>query len=137
MKTIGRIIGLTLLSGIAITTYGKESGKMTDMKNPGVQDEKLQLTEKWDKIFPKSDKVDHCKITFHNRFGITLAADLYKPKNVSGKLPAIAEALPMLSTLCVTEVTNHCEFPSWSRKDLDPTGRVLGQWFRMGFLVGF
>ena len=67
---------------------------MTDMKNPGVQDEKLQLTEKWDKIFPKSDKVDHCKVTFHNRFGITLAADLYKPKNVSGKLPAIAVSGP-------------------------------------------
>ena len=47
MKAIGRIIGLALLSGITITTYGKETGKMTDMKNPGVQDEKLQLTEKW------------------------------------------------------------------------------------------
>ena len=44
MKAIGRIIGLALLSGITITTYGKESGKMTDMKNPGVRDEKLQLT---------------------------------------------------------------------------------------------
>ena len=94
MKAIGRIIGLALLSGIAITTYGKETGKMTDMKNPGVRDEKLQLTEAWDKIFPKSEKVDHCKVTFHNRFGITLAADLYKPKNASGKLPAIAVSGP-------------------------------------------
>ena len=94
MKKIGRIIGLTLLSGIAITTYGKESGKMTDMKNPGVRDEKLQLTEAWDKIFPKSEKVDHCKVTFHNRFGIALAADLYKPKNAPGKLPAIAVSGP-------------------------------------------
>ena len=59
MKKIGRIIGLTLLSGIAFTTYGEESGKMTDMKNPGVQDEKLQLTREWDKIFPKSEKVEH------------------------------------------------------------------------------
>ncbi|MBO4696126.1 MAG: alpha/beta hydrolase [Lachnospiraceae bacterium] len=64
------------------------------MKNPGVRDEKLQLTEAWDKIFPKSEKVDHCKVTFHNRFGITLAADLYKPKNASGKLPAIAVSGP-------------------------------------------
>lgn len=67
---------------------------MTDMKNPGVRDEKLQLTEKWDKIFPKSEKVDHCKVVFHNRFGITLAADLYKPKNASGRLPAIAVSGP-------------------------------------------
>lgn len=94
MKTIGKIIGLALLSGIAFTSYGKEIQKMTDMKNPGVKDGKLQLTTEWDKIFPKSAKVDHCKVTFHNRFGITLAADLYKPKNVSGKLPAIAVSGP-------------------------------------------
>ena len=94
MKAIGRIIGLALLSGIAFTSYGKEIQKMTNMKNPGVKDEKLQLTTEWDKIFPKSDKVDHCKVTFHNRFGITLAADLYKPKNASGKLPAIAVSGP-------------------------------------------
>ncbi|MBQ6597599.1 MAG: alpha/beta hydrolase, partial [Lentisphaeria bacterium] len=94
MKTIGRIIGLALLSGIAFTSYGKEIQKMTDMKNPGVKDEKLQLTTEWDKIFPKSDKVDHCKVTFHNRFGITLAADLYKPKNAKGKRPAIAVSGP-------------------------------------------
>ena len=43
-------------------------------------EEKLRLTEEWDKTFPKSDKVDHRKVTFHNRYGITLAADLYEPK---------------------------------------------------------
>ena len=53
-------------------------------------EEKLTLTEKWDKTFPKSDKVEHCKVTFHNRYGITLAADMYTPKNNPGKLPAIA-----------------------------------------------
>lgn len=42
--------------------------------------ETLKLTQEWDKTFPKSDKVDHRKVTFHNRFGITLAADLYQPK---------------------------------------------------------
>lgn len=54
----------------------------------------LKLTQEWDKVFPKSDKVDHSKVTFHNRFGITLAADLYVPKNVEGKLPAIAVSGP-------------------------------------------
>lgn len=54
----------------------------------------LQLTQEWDKIFPQSDKVDHSKGTFHNRYGITLAADLYVPKNASGKLAAIAVSGP-------------------------------------------
>ena len=54
----------------------------------------LKLTQKWDKTFPQSDKVDHCKVTFINRYGITLAADMYVPKNVQGKLPAIAVCGP-------------------------------------------
>ena len=54
------------------------------------KDEKLNLTETWDKVFPKSDKVNHKKVTFHNRYGITLAADMYIPKNAKEKLPAIA-----------------------------------------------
>lgn len=49
----------------------------------------LELTPVWDKVFPESDKVEHNKITFRNRYGIELAADVYKPKNASGKLPAI------------------------------------------------
>ena len=57
-------------------------------------EEKLNLTAEWDKTFPKSDKVNHRKITFHNRYGITLAADLYEPKNAEGKLPAIAVCGP-------------------------------------------
>lgn len=56
--------------------------------------ENLNLIQKWDKTFPKSDKVDHCKITFHNRYGITLAADLYTPKKEQRKLPAIAVCGP-------------------------------------------
>ena len=54
----------------------------------------MSLTEQWDKIFPKSDKVEHRKITFKNRYGITLAGDLYMPKNIrpGQKLPAIAVA---------------------------------------------
>lgn len=57
-------------------------------------EEKLVLTEEWDKTFPKSDKVGHRKVTFHNRYGITLAADLYEPKNAEGKLAAIAVCGP-------------------------------------------
>ena len=52
--------------------------------------ETLHLTQEWDKTFPQSDKVDHRKVTFHNRYGITLAADLYQPKGADSKLPAIA-----------------------------------------------
>ena len=56
--------------------------------------EKLNLTQEWDKVFPKSDKVDHRKVTFYNRYGITLAADLYTPKGAESKLPAIAVSGP-------------------------------------------
>ena len=53
-------------------------------------DKNLNLIKEWDKVFPQSDKVSHSKVTFRNRYGITLAADMYKPKHADGKLPAIA-----------------------------------------------
>ena len=56
--------------------------------------EQLHLTSEWDKTFPASDKVEHSKVCFDNRYGITLAADLYIPKNAQGKLPAIAVSGP-------------------------------------------
>jgi hypothetical protein len=56
--------------------------------------EQLTLTTEWDKVFPLSDKVDHRKVTFVNRYGITLAADMYVPKDAAGKLPAIAISGP-------------------------------------------
>ena len=56
--------------------------------------EELKLTQEWDKTFPKSDKVNHSKVTFVNRYGITLAADLYIPKEATGKLSAIAVCGP-------------------------------------------
>ena len=59
-----------------------------------MKDEELILTEEWDKVFPKSDKVDHRKVTFHNRYGVTLAADMYTPKNADGPLAAIAISGP-------------------------------------------
>lgn len=55
---------------------------------------KLNLVQEWDKTFPKSEKVEHSKVTFHNRYGITLAADMYVPKNAEGRLPAIAVCGP-------------------------------------------
>lgn len=59
-----------------------------------MENEKLVLTDEWDKTFPKSAKVNHRKVTFHNRYGITLAADLYEPKRAFGKLAAIAVSGP-------------------------------------------
>ena len=73
-------------------------GSLTAQENRlntnSIMEEKLNLTQEWDKTFPQSDKVNHSKITFHNRYGITLAADLYMPKNATGKLPAIAVSGP-------------------------------------------
>lgn len=54
----------------------------------------LKMTEEWDKVFPKSEKVNHRKVSFKNHFGIELAADLYEPKDANGRLPAIAVAGP-------------------------------------------
>lgn len=54
----------------------------------------MEITESWDKVFPKSDKVNHSKITFVNRYGITLVADLYQPINASGRMPAIVVSGP-------------------------------------------
>ena len=54
----------------------------------------MELEQKWDKTFQKSNKVDHSKVTFKNRYGITLVADVYVPKNAQGKMPAIAVAGP-------------------------------------------
>ena len=59
-----------------------------------IRKEELNLVQEWDKTFAKSAKVDHCKVTFVNRYGITLAADMYAPKNAEGKLPAIAVCGP-------------------------------------------
>ena len=68
----------------------------TDSKQTKTEDNMttLQLTQEWDKTFPKSDKVDHKKVTFKNRYGIELAADMYTPKGATGKLPAIAVSGP-------------------------------------------
>ncbi len=59
-----------------------------------MKNEELKLVAEWDKTFPQSEQVDHSKVTFHNRYGITLAADMYVPENASGKLAAIAVCGP-------------------------------------------
>ena len=65
--------------------------------NNDIMEKNLNLTEEWDKVFPQSDKVNHTKVTFHNRYGSTLAAGWYVPKNVTGKLPAMAISGPFVA----------------------------------------
>lgn len=86
-----QFINLTLTAPLVLT-FRDLLAKET--RNREVQMENLKLDTKWDKVFKQSDKVDHSKVTFHNRYGVTLAADLYIPKNASGRLPAIAVSGP-------------------------------------------
>ena len=58
----------------------------------------LNLTQEWDKVFPLSEKVNHCKVTFETQYGLTLAADLYTPKDAKGKMAAIAVSGPFGAT---------------------------------------
>ena len=65
-----------------------------NQQNEEKMDTTLQLTQEWDKVFPLSEKVNHRKVTFETQYGLTLAADLYEPKGLEGKLPAIAVSGP-------------------------------------------
>ena len=85
------IFGATLLTGAHAMANTHTAQSATVIEIPA---QTIQLTQEWDKIFPQSDKVTHRKVTFKNRYGITLAADLYVPKNARGKLPAIAVGGP-------------------------------------------
>ncbi len=91
-KSLPCLLAALLLTGL--TAAG--AANVTDECNPSNQQnmEKLELTSEWDKVFPQSDKVNHSKVTFHNRYGITLVADLYVPKQAVGKLAAIAVSGP-------------------------------------------
>ena len=71
----------------ALLTTNAENMNTTTIKLPA---EELNITQEWDKVFPKSDKVEHRKVTFPNRYGITLVADVYMPKDAEGALPAVA-----------------------------------------------
>lgn len=95
------LAGLTL-AGSVMTVDAADVSSRTEngsqvrriSSTPWEGEESLPLTDSWDKTFPKSDRVDHEKVTFHNRYGITLAADLYMPKNRNGKMAALAVAGP-------------------------------------------
>ena len=79
----------TIMSAMALPAKAESENPYNMMKT-----ENLSLVQEWDKTFPQSEKVNHSKVTFRNRYGITLAADLYMPKNMAGKLPAIAVSGP-------------------------------------------
>lgn len=83
-----------LVAGLLVMTTGIAGLNASNQKENRNNMENLTLTKEWDKTFPKSDKIDHSKVTFVNRYGITLAADMYKPKGATGKLPAIAVCGP-------------------------------------------
>lgn len=90
------IVGLACMATTvaqADTRNGQPATSSENSKNSKNM-ENLELTREWDKTFAQSDKVDHRKVTFTNRYGITLAADMYVPKNATGKLPAIAVSGP-------------------------------------------
>ncbi len=78
-------------TSIGAAASGRDYG---DIKDTMIQVENIELTNEWDKVFPISDEVNHKKVTFVNHFGITLAADLYEPKEYTGALPAIAVCGP-------------------------------------------
>lgn len=85
----GIFVGLSALAGSALAATNDTADTVTLKEG-----KEMKLETTWDKTFPQSDRVDHRKVTFTNRYGITLAADMYVPKNVDGKLPAIAVCGP-------------------------------------------
>ncbi len=89
MRKISMLIAGILL-GIATLCGSAQAAPEDSSKG----DSAMNLEQQWDKTFPKSDKVNHKKVTFKNRYGITLVADLYVPKNVSGKMSALAVSGP-------------------------------------------
>lgn len=97
MTTIKQALTLAAVATSALTVNSQT------MNNPNLNTslapaQELTLTQEWDKVFPQSDKVDHKKVTFVNRYGITLVADMYTPKGATGKLPAIAVSGPFGAT---------------------------------------
>lgn len=86
-------LSMLLLVCLASTSHMTAQEKQT-LNTNNIMEEKLNLTQEWDKVFPQSNRVNHTKVTFHNRYGITLAADLYIPKDITGPLPAIAVSGP-------------------------------------------
>lgn len=82
------LLATALIAVFPLSGYGENNQSDITMN------ENLNLTREWDKVFPQSDKVNHSKVTFRNRYGITLAADIYIPQDAAGPLPAIAVSGP-------------------------------------------
>lgn len=85
---------LCAASAAWLLTTGSLLATTDGLKSEMKMEKSLNLTHEWDKVFPLSNKVNHRKVTFTNRYGITLAADMYVPKQAEGKLPAIAVSGP-------------------------------------------
>ena len=85
-----REIIIFILAALTLAACGnkQETNNKDNMK------QELNLTQEWDKVFPLSEKVNHRKVMFETQYGLTLAADLYTPKDANGKLPAIAVSGP-------------------------------------------
>ena len=81
-----------LMGGMLTSCTNKEQTKKEENMTT------MNLTQEWDKVFPLSEKVNHRKVTFETQYGLTLAADLYTPKDAEGKLAAIAVSGPFGAT---------------------------------------
>lgn len=88
-----KILGTSLIAILTIVGCGQNSTNQNNTDD-NMNNTTLNMTDKWDKTFQLSDKVNHKKVTFHNRYGIEIAADMYIPKNAEGKLAAIAVSGP-------------------------------------------
>ena len=86
------LLTTTLLAAIVLAACTNKTND--NQPNEKDMNTTLTLTQEWDKVFPQSDKVDHSKVTFRNRYGIELAADMYTPRGASDPLPAIAVCGP-------------------------------------------
>lgn len=88
-----KILGIYLITILTVVGCGQNSTNQNNTDD-NMNNTTLDMTDKWDKTFQLSDKVNHKKVTFHNRYGIEIAADMYIPKNAEGKLAAIAVSGP-------------------------------------------
>ena len=107
MKTV--LLAAILLGGMLAGCTNKEQTK--------TEEDMLTLNQEWDKVFPLSEKVNHRKVTFETQYGLTLAADLYTPKESKGKLAAIAVSGPFGAVKEQSSAWSQPPvLPSWTRK---------------------
>lgn len=93
-NVVKNLCGVVALCLCAAGNVFASNDKNTNLNTEMNMDKDLNLTQEWDKVFPKSEKVSHSKVIFHNRYGITLVADMYVPRQADGKLPAVAVCGP-------------------------------------------